>query len=98
MGHRVAKEYRIIISKRARKDIARIKKSATMADRKRLDRFLEEIRISPRAGAGRPEHLRYRTGEVWSRKINEKDRLVYRIFEDTISIEVESAVGHYGDK
>ncbi|WP_406825367.1 type II toxin-antitoxin system YoeB family toxin [Pedobacter sp. KACC 23697] len=34
----------------------------------------------------------------WSQQINKKDRLVYRIDEEIITVFVISAKGHYGDK
>ncbi|MBQ3657914.1 MAG: type II toxin-antitoxin system YoeB family toxin [Bacteroidales bacterium] len=34
----------------------------------------------------------------WSRRITDKHRLVYRIFETEVFVEVISAYGHYSDK
>jgi toxin YoeB len=58
-----------------------------------------DILKDPRKGIGRPERLRYQADEedVWSRRINEKDRLVYVIFEETTTVLIQSALGHYGD-
>lgn len=39
-----------------------------------------------RSGTGKPERLKHLDGEVWSRRITEKDRLVYNIGSDTITI------------
>jgi toxin YoeB len=36
------------------------------------------------AGIGKPEHLKHFGGNVWSRRINETDRLVYEVFNDRI--------------
>ena len=33
-----------------------------------------------------------------SRQINKKDRLIYKVKEETITIYIVSAIGHYGDK
>ena len=46
-------------------------------------------------GIGHPEQLK---GEevLWSRRINEKDRLVYEVHEDEVVI--RQCRGHYGDK
>ena len=35
-------------------------------------------------GIGKPEHLKHFGGNVWSRRINEADRLVYEVFADRI--------------
>ena len=40
------------------------------------------ILIEPRSGIGKPERLRYQDEEIWSRRLNDKDRIVYIIFED----------------
>lgn len=57
-----------------------------------------EMEESPRTGLGSPEHLKYFDGEIWSRAINKKDRLIYEIFEEEISVVVIQALGHYNDK
>ena len=41
---------------------------------------------SPRTGTGKPERLKHLGGEIWSRRITEKDRLVYEISADVINI------------
>jgi len=48
----------------------------------------------PHRGIGKPEHLRYLGGNVWSRRINEADRLVYEVFADRV--EFLQARYHYG--
>ncbi|MEY4902697.1 MAG: hypothetical protein RLZZ292_512 [Bacteroidota bacterium] len=53
----------------------------------------------PRTGIGKPERLRHQDGEdVWSRRINEKDSLIYSVLEDDSMLLVQSVIGHYGDK
>ncbi len=50
----------------------------------------------PKAGTGKPEPLKYCGGNVWSRRINEADRLVYEIFDDRIEFR-KSAVAKSGN-
>jgi len=90
--------YKVEILKTAQKDISKIKKSGRISDKKNLELFLEELKIHPRTGSGKPEQMKYRKGEIWSRRINKKDRLVYEIFENKILVEVQTAVDHYNDK
>ena len=47
-------------------------------------------------GLGKPEPLKGDLTGYWSRRINKKDRLVYRIIDDII--EVLQCTSHYGDK
>ena len=51
----------------------------------------------PRAGIGKPEQLRHYEEEVWSRRINEKDRIIYAIFEEDEFVLIQSVLGHYDD-
>lgn len=61
---------------------------------KRINGLLRSIQREPYAGMGKPEPLR--GSKMWSRRINEKDRLVYEIRDDLIVI--EQCRGHYEDK
>ena len=56
--------------------------------------LMEAVLREPFAGVGKPEHLRHFGENVWSRRINEADRLVYEVFEDRI--EFLQARYHYG--
>jgi toxin YoeB len=56
-------------------------------DRKTARRVLALIEATmrePFAGIGKPEPLRHLDGSVWSRRINEADRLVYEVFHDRV--------------
>ena len=67
-------------------------------DKKTLKRINELIKSIERngisSGIGKPEPLRYRKG--WSRRIDEKNRLVYDIDKDG-NILIASRRGHYED-
>lgn len=91
-------KYIVKLSKAAEKDLKQIKKSGQKSDMEKISRFFEEISENPRIGTGKPEQLKYYDGEVWSREINKKDRLVYEIFENEILVVVIQAKGHYNDK
>ncbi len=55
--------------------------------------LIEDIKENPFRGLGKPEHLKHEFPNCWSRRINKKDRLVYRIKEN--QIEIISILGHY---
>lgn len=42
-------------------------------------RLIAETACTPRSGPGKPERPKHLGGEVWSRRITGKDRLVYDI-------------------
>lgn len=57
--------------------------------------LIENIKQSPFKGLGKPEPLKHEIPTCWSRRINKKDRLVYRIHKRDIHI--ISILGHYND-
>ena len=63
---------------------------------KKINGFIKEISRTPYEGTGHPEPLKGDLSGYYSREINEKDRLVYRIKDDRI--EILSCKGHYDDK
>ena len=62
---------------------------------KKINKLLKEIQRTPFMGEGKPEPLK-RSPDSWSRRINEKDRLVYEVENDNIT--VIQCKGHYKDK
>ncbi len=51
---------------------------------------MEEIQRTPFSGKGEPEKLRGDLNGKWSRRINLKDRLVYEISDEAITVTVNS--------
>ncbi|MBW2641002.1 MAG: type II toxin-antitoxin system YoeB family toxin [Deltaproteobacteria bacterium] len=51
--------------------------------------------INPREGTGKPERLKYFEKDVYSRRVNHKDRLIYTIYEILKEIDITSFRGHY---
>ena len=62
----------------------------------KIDALMDEIEQQPRAGIGKPEQLRNIRPECWSRRITQKDRLVYHVQGDTVTF--IQCRGHYSDK
>jgi toxin YoeB len=52
----------------------------------RIMRLILETSEDPFRGIGKPEPLKRQLSGCWSRRINEKHRLVYKVFEDRIRI------------
>jgi toxin-antitoxin system, toxin component, Txe/YoeB family len=91
------RRYEVEISAEAENDILKLRKTGERATLKKLDALLVELEIHPKSGTGHPEQLKNRTG-LWSRRITQKHRLVYRIDDNIITVLVLSSYGHYGDK
>lgn len=61
---------------------------------RKINRLITDIDRHPYTGIGKPEPLKYITSKnVWSRRITQEHRLVYRIEDNTIYI--LSAANHY---
>jgi toxin YoeB len=61
---------------------------------KRINALLQDVQRNPFAGTGKPKPLKHREG-CWSRRIDEENRLVYRVSSDMI--EIVQCKGHYDD-
>lgn len=62
---------------------------------KKINKLLKEIQRTPFSGEGKTEPLKW-SPDSWSRRINGKDRLVYKVENDNIN--VIQCKGHYNDK
>jgi len=63
---------------------------------KKINKLLKELQRTPFKGDGKPEPLKNKNADVWSRRINKKDRLVYLVYDDSVLI--VQCKGHYDDK
>lgn len=91
-------KYSINLSARAVKDLKAIYKSGDKSSIKRIEQIFVELAITPKEGIGKPEMLKHNYAGLWSRRINQKDRLIYKIEEEIITVFVIAAKGHYEDK
>jgi toxin YoeB len=46
---------------------------------KKIEKILKELSETPFTGTGNPGALRYELTGFWSRRINQKDRLIYKV-------------------
>lgn len=88
-------KYRIVVGEQAAKDILKIKKSGDLASIKKVEIIILELQVHPETGTGKPEKLKFDLAGYWSRRINKKDRLIYRIEDSIITVTIVSALGHY---
>ena len=90
--------YRIEYKEEAKEGMRLLKKSGDKQAMRKLDILIEELTLHPMTGTGKPERLTANLTGKWSRRITEKHRLVYEIFEEIVTVEVIQVYGHYGDK
>ena len=60
---------------------------------RKINGLLSDIEWNGHEGLGKPETLKGNLSGYWSRRITEKDRLIYRFDENTIYI--AACKGHY---
>lgn len=91
-------KYEIDLTKFARKQIEEFRRAGDKVSLNKIDSLLNELREHPYTGTGKPEALTGNYVGFWSRRINQKDRLVYTVKEEIITVSVVQAKGHYSDK
>ncbi|MFC4213115.1 Txe/YoeB family addiction module toxin [Pedobacter lithocola] len=73
-------------------------KSGNIASIKKIEKILLELTETPYQGVGNPELLKHELTGFWARRINQKDRMVYRVDENIVTVFIIAAMGHYSDK
>ncbi len=53
---------------------------------KKINELLKDIARNSYTGIGKPEPLRFKYSGFWSRRIDEENRLIYRVIDDEIHI------------
>ena len=59
---------------------------ADKATTKRIHTLIKDIQRSPFEGIGKPEPLRHNFSGFWSRRIDEANRLIYRVDGDDLVV------------
>ena len=90
--------YTIIFTPDAQEDIQKLNKLGDTAVLTKIDRLLDELREHPTTGTGKPKTLKGNLSGCWSRRITDKHRLVYRIVDQTVTVNILNCYGHYDDK
>jgi len=80
------------------KELKKHKKAGNKATLEKISKIILELENHPYIGIGQPEQLKHSLNGFWSRRINQKDRIVYCVEEEKVIVEVVSAMGHYLDR
>jgi len=89
--------YKLILTSDAKEDWQAFIKSGDKPLIKKVYALFEELGNHPETGTGKPERLKGNYSGFWSRRINGKHRMVYKIEKTQITVYVLSLHGHYGD-
>jgi len=63
---------------------------------KKINEIIKDLERNGSAGIGKAERLKGNLSGYWSRRIDEKNRIIYTIENDMVNI--HSCRGHYDDK
>jgi toxin YoeB len=83
----------VAYTQKAMEDISFWKNTGNKKVMSKISALVENIKITPFDGLGKPEPLKHSLSGTWSRRINVEHRLVYEVSEPHILI--LSAKGHY---
>jgi toxin YoeB len=90
--------YKIALTDRAKTHLVEWKMSGQLIALRKIERIFNELSNTPYAGIGSPEPLKYNLAEFWSRQIDRKNRIIYQVNEEVVTVFIISVKGHYGDK
>ncbi|AMD84082.1 toxin-antitoxin system, toxin component, Txe/YoeB family [Capnocytophaga haemolytica] len=96
--------YKLDFVKKGKLDIEEITRSGNKAINANVLRIFLELMNDPRVGIGKPEKLKHLKGDFWSRRLDDKNRLIYEIVEtaregvEAYTVIITQALGHYEDK
>lgn len=90
--------YNLKYTPEAERDIMRLKKAGNKPVLRKLNILLNELTEHPYSGTGKVERLKHYEEATWSRRITDKHRLVYRVYNNIVEVLIISAYGHYYDK
>ena len=89
--------YKIAFTPQASEDF-NFWKATSLGTAEKIKTMLRELQEHPFTGTGKPEPLKYQFSGAWSRRINHKDRLVYQVNGNVVTVFVLAMRFHYKDK
>jgi toxin YoeB len=90
--------YAVIFDEHFTIDVELHRKAGRLELVNKIKILIDELENHPRMGTGKPERLKYYKGEVWSRRIDYRHRLIYEIRNQELIVIAISAYGHYDEK
>ena len=90
--------YFVVLTDTTKQQLVKLHKSGDKIVIRRIERILNELSEHPFEGIGKPEQLKYEFSGLWSRRLDKKNRLVYSVTEEIVTVFVLSVKGHYRDR
>ena len=85
----------LILSKNAKKQIRTIEKDKKVLHK--LFAIFSELEVNPYSTTHKFEHLRHNLSGYCSKRLDHKNRVVYSVQDDIVTVEIVSILGHYED-
>lgn len=79
----------------AQEELKDFKRSGQIGIVNKIANLLKELQEHPRTGTGKPEALKYDLSGYWSRRITQEHRMIYKIVDSAVIVEIVSYKGHY---
>lgn len=90
--------YTLVLSELAQEHLKIWRKSGQTKTLKKIAGLFAELEEHPRTGTGHVEELKNCLSGYWSRQIDKKNRLIYSIDDNIVTVEIISLRFHYSDK
>ena len=90
-------KYTVILTPEATEELIIWHKIGDKSTRRKIEKILLELSEHPTMGTGKAERLRGDLSGYWSRRVNKKERIIYKIIDSVVTVQVLSLRGHYGD-
>ncbi|MFD1630922.1 Txe/YoeB family addiction module toxin [Pseudopedobacter beijingensis] len=91
-------KYFVEVSKEAKKHLAYHHKMGNTTILREIEQIFVELSEIPYIGTSQPELLKYNYSGYWSRRINRKGQIIYKVVEEKVIVTIVSAKGHYDKK
>ncbi len=90
-------KYSVELVGTSKEDLQKIHKSGNKAVIRKVETLFLELSEHPYTGTGKPGPLKY-LPNMWSRRLDKKNRLLYTITEEVVTVYVVFLQGHYDSK
>lgn len=87
--------YTIVFTEQAKKDWDFWRRSGNKTIMKKITVLLEDIAAHPYTGIGKLEALKSELAGNWSRRINSEHRLIYRVVDSVVEVQILAMRYHY---
>ena len=87
--------YKLHLTNLALEQLEEFRKAGNKSMLLKIQKLFEELKLHPQTGTGKPEMLKGDLSGFYSRRIDHKNRLIYKILNNVVTVEVISIKGHY---